>query len=206
MTQCCDSIKVISWDVDGTLYSAADFKRQLYINWLRCCWRPSVWSDIQLIAKSQRMMQAIRLVGGECSRYNSSLRMQAEERERPWFARALQVIGLRPGVREALDALRARGYRQIIVSDYHADYKLEALGVSEYFERIFACEDDGIFKPSANVFKKACDALTISPTSLLHIGDREDTDGVAARDAGCCVEIVPAKGSLSLGLLARSCD
>ncbi|MDX1694273.1 MAG: HAD family hydrolase [Ketobacteraceae bacterium] len=186
-----EHIRVISWDMDGTLYSSSAFKRCLYRRWLRYCWQPSVWRDIRAIARAQQMMQRVRAAGGEWPGYEPVLRAQAQPCERLWFAAALQATGPRPGIPETLAAFRERGYRQIIVSDYSAAYKLQALGISHYFDAIFAGEDSGIFKPSPRVFSRICVEMNIEPAALLHIGDREDTDGVAASAAGCSVVIVP---------------
>ena len=98
---------------------------------------------------------------------------------------AIRSIGPRPGVRALLDALRPRVASLVVVSDFDSGARLAALGLRARFDRIYAAERFGALKPDPRVFRRALDELGIAPTALLHIGDRPETDGRAARAAGC---------------------
>ena len=135
-------------------------------------------------------MKRVHEAGGEWAGYDPVLREHAKRVEIPWFTDALALTGPKREMVQALERFRQRGYRQIVISDYDGQYKLEALGIGHYFDCVFAGEDKGIFKPATDIFMAACCEMAIRPQELLHIGDREDTDGVAARQAGCSVEII----------------
>ena len=180
------NIKVISWDVDGTLYDTKAMKACLVKLWLKALWRPSTWRDISAILASQKMIKKIHRNHGEYGNlFSVEKRLLAEQAEKRWFYIVLKSVGLRTGIPEALDDFQQRGMRQIIVSDYRPDYKLEALGLVDVFENKFACENYHNLKPSPVVFDVVCEELGVLPAEILHIGDRLDTDGVAAKNAGC---------------------
>lgn len=195
-------ISVISWDLDGTLYDANAMKRQLLKLWLQNLWRPSTWFDIKAILASQKMVKAIHKNGGHFRSNNRGIkgsnnsgnsrllfdrqvRLLAEQAELKWFSRALINTGLRQNVAAAIDYFAQQGFQQIVVSDYRPDYKLDALGLADSFQYTFACENYGALKPSPNVFNIVCRELDVHPQEILHIGDRRDTDGIAAQSAGC---------------------
>ena len=96
---------------------------------------------------------------------------------------AIRRRGPAPGIVELLERLRP--YTLVAVSDFDPEAKLEALGLREYFERIYAAERTGALKPDPRVFHAALADLGIPAATLLHIGNRADTDGAAARAAGC---------------------
>ncbi len=95
----------------------------------------------------------------------------------------IRRLGPRPGVAELLDRLRPRTL--IAVSDFDPEARLEALGLRGVFERIYAAERHGALKPDPRVFHAALADLGIPAAALLHVGNRADTDGAAALEAGC---------------------
>ena len=107
-------------------------------------------------------------------------RLEAEARV---LIPVIRRIGPSPGVIELLDRVRPRTL--IAVSDFDPGAKLKALGLGRYFKRIYAAERYGALKPDPRVFHAALADLGIPAPALLHIGNRADTDGAAARAAGC---------------------
>ena len=86
----------------------------------------------------------------------------------------------------ALAALRARGLRLAIVSNF--DGRLtrvcESLGIARYFDTIVMSGRVGAAKPDPRIFEVALQRLGVSPAEAAHVGDsaREDVEG--ARSAG----------------------
>jgi putative hydrolase of the HAD superfamily len=105
--------------------------------------------------------------------------------ERDWYGAALARIGARPECRAVHAALRARGVRQVVLSDYDSDYKLRALGFEGGFDAIFSGESMGWLKPSEQLYRRVAHALGVRPERWLHIGDRVDRDERPARTVGC---------------------
>lgn len=90
-------------------------------------------------------------------------------------------------------AHRGRGGCTALVSDYPAAVKLEALGVRDLFDVVVASGEPGgprRLKPDPHGYLAAARALDTPPEECLVIGDRQDTDGDAARRAGMRFRLV----------------
>jgi putative hydrolase of the HAD superfamily len=168
-------IEVVSWDVDGTLYSRARMIRALVVRGLLhpLAALRAVWP----LERFRRQMQRARRAGGRLPA--PVARDRAVEAR--WYGPAIARAGLRPGVRELCAHFQRRGLRQIVLSDYHADYKLEALGLGGAFDVCYAGEALGFLKPAVELFATVTRALAVPPERILHIGDRADTDGAAVQ-------------------------
>jgi HAD superfamily hydrolase (TIGR01549 family) len=105
--------------------------------------------------------------------------------ERRWYGPAIQRTGPRAGGARVVSLLAANGFPQVVLSDYEAAYKLDALGMADRFASIYVGERLGFVKPSPVVFRRAAADFKIPTINLLHIGDRADRDEAGARAAGC---------------------
>ncbi len=88
---------------------------------------------------------------------------------------------------------RATGGRTALVSDYPARRKLEALGASKLFDIVVAPgEPDGPLrlKPHPAGVLRAAAALGVDPGRCHMLGDRLDTDGAVAPNAGLAFRLV----------------
>ena len=96
---------------------------------------------------------------------------------------------------------------QVILTDYESDYKLQGLGLEEYFDAVYVGERMGFLKPSPAPFARVLEDFGLAPECMLHIGDRVDTDGAGAGAAGC-PSIILRKDFRSFGelytMLARN--
>lgn len=100
----------------------------------------------------------------------------------------------RVGLRRFLAQLAERGIAAGVFSDYPADAKLEALGVSESFSLKLCSTDPDInaFKPHPRGFLQACERWGLSPADVLYVGDRPEVDAAGAHSAGMpCVILDP---------------
>ena len=179
----------MSWDVDGTLYALPQLVRAMYGLYAKRLIDPQFVQNLREITKLwqyRRSMARVRSAGGkidaETAKVIMAKDMAAEQR---WYGQAIQSIGPRPGIVETIQRIDEVGIRQVVISDYVCDYKLRALGMGHCFERLFAGEELGMLKPSPELFLSVAPKIGVTPEQILHIGDRADTDGVAAQKAGC---------------------
>ena len=103
----------------------------------------------------------------------------------PWCRRA--------NLLESIAAFRAAGGRVAAVSDYPATAKLRAMQITELFDVVVASGDVNSpkrLKPWPDGYLLAAEELGISPEMCLVIGDRDATDGEAARRAGMSFRLV----------------
>jgi FMN phosphatase YigB (HAD superfamily) len=92
----------------------------------------------------------------------------------------------RPGINQTLRGLKERNINLAVLSDYDSvNERLYNLGIdSNHFSITASCEASGALKPSPKSFLQIANNWGIPPEQLLVVGDRDDTDGAAARNAG----------------------
>ena len=185
-----DSFDLVSWDVDGTLYSIRRMKLHLMrmiLSEVLCGRGLSASKDFAALRRYRTRIRAARSSGGAIdeSLLNQDYRERLLEIVKRWFGPAIQKTGPPAGVTNVLSFLAASDIPQVVLSDYEADYKLKSLGLADRFASIYVGERLGFVKPSPVLFQRVAADYNISTKRLLHIGDREDRDGAGARAAGC---------------------
>jgi HAD superfamily hydrolase (TIGR01509 family) len=194
-------VRLVSWDVDGTLYDMDAMLGHLArLALRRGLWAPWRWAglarELRGLGRLRREMDLVRAGGGDLS----SLGLSPEERaalaevEARWTLEAIRAAGPRPEVAGLLDAVGALGLEQVVLSDHPAREKLAALGVAERFAGVHEGEGLGLLKPHPDLFRAVCREAGVEPDALLHVGDREDTDGAAAA-VGAQVVVLPRDGT-----------
>lgn len=184
-------------DLDGTLYQPQPLKLAMALQLAVA--GPRV---VRTISRFRKEHEAVRQAMQECtpSPFEEQLERTARalqiseadvlavvnrfmfERPLPWLRRFKRNDLLRE-----IEVFREDGGRTALVSDYPAKAKLEALQVSNLFDRVIACgEPEGPkrLKPAPDGLLLAAKALGVEPSRCLVIGDRADADGAAAKAAG----------------------
>jgi HAD superfamily hydrolase (TIGR01509 family) len=128
-------------------------------------------------------MEGFRKAGGQITEPLPEDRTALFEIERRWNGCAIEKIGPRPGLQRLLTQL-SQTTTQVALSDYQAGHKLEALGLRNHFTAVYSGEDFGFLKPNPKLFQLIASEFKINTSSILHIGDRVDTDRAAAEAAG----------------------
>ena len=199
------TVKVVSWDIDGTFYDLKAFmgalKKDLLVRAFTFRWF-SLVRDVYRLVRFKRHMDWVRHHSPDFAVGNLAGRDHICETMEDIYARLLPDIGLLPGVVDLLDWIDSQGVTQIVFSDYRKSSKLKALGLNGRFEKVFAGEDRGHLKPSPTAFKAILDDLNVQPETFLHIGDRTDTDGAASESVGYQVAIIGSNFETASDLLA----
>lgn len=91
----------------------------------------------------------------------------------------------RPQTNEMLQALKNKGIRLLVYSDYTmSKEKIEALGIdSTVFEKFYCAEEFGALKPQTRPFAQICQENGLELATTLMVGDKVDSDG-GALEAG----------------------
>jgi HAD superfamily hydrolase (TIGR01549 family) len=112
--------------------------------------------------------------------------LAAEHAESLWNILGPAHFSLFPDVARTLRAVRARGVRLMLISNWHAGLRgfCRALGLDTYFDVIVSSFDAGCEKPDPRIFAIACARLGVPPGQVLHIGDSIVDDVEGARAAG----------------------
>lgn len=101
----------------------------------------------------------------------------------------------------ALEAIAKRGLRTAVVSNWDCSLPEALTGAGLEFDAVVDSATTGASKPDPAMFLLAVRRLGVDPSRVLHVGDRDDTDGAGARAAGLDVVIVdrsdaPAPGTI----------
>ena len=188
-----ESVKVVSWDLDGTLYALEPVVKAFKRHILRDLFSWRIWATLRAGFSLWRRLSTMRKVrdrGGVEGLPKPADETNVKLRMAQWHSDAVSDVGAQPGLTALIKAIQDAGRRQIVITDYEAGGKLDALKLPITFERVYEGEVLGAIKPSPQLFKTILNDLDIEPHALLHIGDRDESDGVAARSAGCQVLIL----------------
>jgi FMN phosphatase YigB (HAD superfamily) len=188
------SIAAVSFDLDGTLYSAKALRGPLL-------WRTFPrWRTMRVGQRVREELRHERFVDGAALlKREAEIAAERLDRDVPStqaalarvfdddVAAVLSRIGPRAGTRAMLQQLVTHNIAIVVVSDRGAvAAKLAALGLGDLPWRALVSADDvGAFKPNPLPFERAAAACGVAVGQLLHVGDRQDSDGEGARGAGC---------------------
>lgn len=103
-----------------------------------------------------------------------------------------------PGTREALDTLRARGYRLGVISnaDGRVAELLDRAGLLQFLEIVVDSGIEGVEKPDPRIFQVALERTGLEPADALYAGDLYHVDVVGARSAGMHAVLVDPIGEV----------
>jgi HAD superfamily hydrolase (TIGR01509 family) len=89
---------------------------------------------------------------------------------------------LYPDVAEALSAIHAMGIKAALVSNIHFDLRPELAeqGILDLLDAVVLSFEHGIQKPDPRMFELALDALGVTPSEAVMVGDTPRSDGGAA--------------------------
>jgi putative hydrolase of the HAD superfamily len=111
---------------------------------------------------------------------------------------------LYPEVPEVLAALRARGVKLVVVSNWDSSLPslLERLGIRDAFDDVVVSALVGVSKPERGIFDEAVRRAGVAPGEVLHVGDSLVDDYHGARAAGLAALLLDRHGRAREGVEA----
>lgn len=97
-----------------------------------------------------------------------------------------------PSVQAVFKGLRANGIKTFVYSDYPCvDQRMKAIDLEPGLaDALFNSEELGGLKPAVEPFLQISKEIGIAPENILVVGDRLDTDGKGAQNAGMQFSLV----------------
>ncbi|HEX2087438.1 MAG TPA: HAD-IA family hydrolase [Solirubrobacteraceae bacterium] len=107
-----------------------------------------------------------------------------------------------PEVPAALRALRERGLRLVVVSNWDVSLHdaLAATGLAPLLDGAISSAEAGASKPDPAIFARALELAGARPEEALHVGDSLDLDVAGARAAGIDAVLVVRDGAPPAGV------
>jgi FMN phosphatase YigB (HAD superfamily) len=194
MIKVCNSIKGLIFDLDGTLYRMQWYMRPLItIAVFPYCLRLPRFLKIRNQFAGKDLNSKDRLFSEICKQLSAAEHSSEEnilkwiyESFYPAFINAMRFLrNSRPELDQTLTNLRNSNIKLAVLSDFdHVQQRLQNLSINpENFHTIASSEAAGALKPSPRPFLEIAEKWNISPNEIVVIGDRDDTDGEAARKA-----------------------
>jgi HAD superfamily hydrolase (TIGR01549 family) len=117
---------------------------------------------------------------------SSSSHAPAEHAGRIWELIGPTSLELYSEVVDALQGLRAAGYRLAIVSNWQCGlgHYCDEMGIGQYFDDVVASAEIRHAKPDGAIFAEAASRLGLAAHQILHVGDSVEDDWNGARAAG----------------------
>jgi FMN phosphatase YigB (HAD superfamily) len=193
-----DNIRLVVFDVDGTLYSQPRLRlRMLGDMMVHVAKTRSL--DVLLVISAYRRFRD-RIAEREVPDFETALVAETAAATRLAATEIRAVIDewierrplphlsacIYPGVAALFSGLRRQGKIIGVLSDYHAAAKLDALGLE-------ADHGIGVLKPNPCGLQVMMEAAGAAPGETVLIGDRADRDGAAAKRAGAWPLVKSAK-------------
>ena len=190
-----DEIRLVAFDVDGTLYDQRGLRLCMLREMLLAAMRSRSVGFIRILRAYRRIreqlgeslqedfereltMRTAVLVGCSIDQVQSTAEEWLEQRPLRHLIRYRY-----PGLPELFERLRGHGKKIGIFSDYPARHKLAALQLDA--DVIVSADDDDVkvLKPHSRGLHILMSRAAVSPAETVLIGDRPERDGLAARVA-----------------------
>lgn len=206
----CRGIRVVVFDVDGTLYDQVPLRRRMVKELLLYClarpWKISLLRTIHEFRKSREQLadeEADSISRAQFERPASRLGVSAKGLEaivEEWmFERPLRHLRAcrYEGVAEVFSRLNETGRTVAAFSDYPAAQKLQALELEPHLVVTAMDPEVDRLKPHPAGLLRVVQLARAEPAQVLLIGDRDQRDGECARRAGCPCLLKVAGGPTS---------
>jgi HAD superfamily hydrolase (TIGR01509 family) len=158
--------------------------------------RPDLSAQLELLKSTETKQTSIFYMGSILNKLPAASVLT--EKERGEVIEALVILlqepgrkqlfwsNLIPGVKEALEILRDKGIRLVVVSNSNGTIEeiISNLKIRGYFNQVLDSHIIGYEKPDRRLFMHALEISGADPESTLHIGDLYHVDVLGAWSAG----------------------
>lgn len=192
-----NDIKVIAFDIDGTLYSQTAFYARIFFH---VCRHLKVFVNFGKVRKALRRCAPLP----DLYRYQAILlseRMhcttpEAEEYLRKAvyepFPEYFKKVKPFKNVQETFKRLKEAGYKIAILSDFPPEQKGELWGLLPYCDGVWGAEHIGALKPSKYTFGVMAKELGVPLQNILYVGNSKRCDVEGPKNAGMkCAYLLP---------------
>lgn len=184
-----NDVKVIAFDIDGTLYPQERFFAKIFFHF---------WKNIVVFYHFGRVRKALRRCAPlpDLYRYQAILLSERMKCTTPEAEKMLNSViydvfpkyfkNVKPfkNVSETFQKLKEAGYKIAILSDFPPEQKGDLWGLLPYCDGVFGAEKIGALKPSKYTFGVMAKELGVPMKNILYVGNNKKYDIDGAKAAG----------------------
>ncbi|MCA1062644.1 HAD-IA family hydrolase (plasmid) [Cytobacillus spongiae] len=92
-----------------------------------------------------------------------------------------------PHLHDMLAELKENDIKLGMITNGYGRFQMDnilSLDIEEYFDEILISEWEGVKKPAREIFRRACERLSVKPMECIFIGDNPENDVYGAQRAG----------------------
>lgn len=183
------SIRAVSFDLDGTLAVAGWRKLGMAPALLRARGALLALQEAIRDRRGQRHLDLDAVLvadaAARCGAPAAAVQAVLTEELDGRFAELLRRAPAAAGVLELIAACDRAGLPRVVFSDHPALRKLAVRKERAGWAAVISARGLGALKPAPDGLWAAAASAGVAAGALLHVGDRWDTDGMAASQAGC---------------------
>ena len=182
-------VKVISFDLDGTLFDNR-FVDSIWLEEIPRLYsvkmKGSVDDARRIVRREYDMVGKERLEWYDIRYWIRRFGLNVETKE--LLRNFEHRIKTYPEVPTVLEQLRKRGFRLVVVTNAGREFvelELEKADMKNRFDRVFSSTSDfGVVKKTVKLYQRVCSILGVSPQEMIHVGDDRKFDFDVPRRLG----------------------
>lgn len=184
-----EGIKVIAFDIDGTLYPAYRLNvrivKHFFLHAFEFLHFGLIRRQIRKTAPLPNLFEyQARLLGKRLNVSSDKAKKILDDMAYTGLAKYFKDIKPFKDVPETFAKLKEAGYRIALLSDFPPEQKGDLWGLKPYCEKILSTEKIGALKPSKYPFGILAMELGVQPQEILYVGNSAKYDIKGAKNAG----------------------
>ncbi|OGF30834.1 hypothetical protein A3H09_00805 [Candidatus Falkowbacteria bacterium RIFCSPLOWO2_12_FULL_45_13] len=186
-----ESIKLVLFDLDDTLYDEADFVKSglgAVAEYLAVSHGLDQSAAYKAMIKHFKKQGRGKIFNQTLSEFKINPTAVLIKKLVSLYRRHRPEIKVYQGVRPLLERLKSSGLKLALVTDTNwrvQARKLNALGIAKYFDRIIFTDKLNLKKPDLKIYRQIFKKFMVRPLEVLCVGDDPTCDFIGARTAGC---------------------
>ena len=186
-----EKIKVIAFDIDGTLYPSFSLYRRLVFYVIKKLRFYVHFKKVRSVMHRTAPLPSFGFYEYQGRLLAHELGCSVEEARAS--IKGIVYDGLKPyfkhvkpfkDVERSFKSFKEAGYRLAILSDFPPDQKGEMWGLIPYCDFVMGSEEIGALKPSKYPFGVLAMTLGVKPEEVLYVGNSTKYDVLGAQNAG----------------------
>jgi len=196
-------IKVVAFDIDGTLYEESKLNSRIILHFLKHLRFFSLYGIARVELRKKYDYEDFKTTQAELMAKKLHCSPQKAQKKlddivyvglRKYFSR----FDCRKGARELIKKLKEAGVKIALLSDFPPEQKGDLWGLKPYCDLLLGTEEVGALKPSPKAFLVMAERLGVSTKEIFYVGNNHKYDVEGPKKIGMRAAwiISPLKGIL----------